>query len=65
MFTGIVEEIGTVRHAGGTAAGMRLEIALIPHTAEKTTLGALRSGEAVNVETDVLAKYVQRLLGKA
>ena len=41
------------------------EIALIPQTAEKTTLGALRSGEAVNVETDVLAKYVQRLLGKA
>ena len=27
MFTGIVEEIGTVRHAGATAAGMRLEIA--------------------------------------
>jgi riboflavin synthase len=40
------------------------EIALIPHTAEKTTLGALRPGEPVNLETDVLAKYVQRLLGK-
>src|SRR5437867_11987505 len=40
------------------------EIALIPHTAEKTTLGALRPGEPVNVESDVLAKYVQRLLGK-
>jgi len=40
------------------------EIALIPHTAEKTTLGALRPGEAVNLETDVLAKYVQRLMGK-
>jgi len=40
------------------------EIALIPHTAEKTTLGALRPGEPVNIESDVLAKYVQRLLGK-
>src|SRR6267378_6012415 len=40
------------------------EIALIPQTAEKTTLGALRPGEPVNVESDVLAKYVQRLLGK-
>jgi riboflavin synthase len=40
------------------------EIALIPHSAEKTTLGALRPGEPVNLETDVLAKYVQRLLGK-
>src|SRR4030081_3616750 len=40
------------------------EIALIPHTAESTTLGALGPGEPVNVESDVLAKYVQRLLGK-
>ncbi|HEV8467978.1 MAG TPA: riboflavin synthase [Candidatus Limnocylindria bacterium] len=41
-----------------------IDIALIPHTAERTTLGALRPGDAVNLETDVLAKYVQRLLGK-
>ncbi|HEV8536067.1 MAG TPA: riboflavin synthase [Candidatus Limnocylindria bacterium] len=40
------------------------EIALIPHTAELTTLGALRPGDAVNLETDVLAKYVRRLVGK-
>jgi riboflavin synthase len=40
------------------------EIALIPHTAERTTLGALRAGELANLEADVLAKYVQRLLGK-
>ena len=41
------------------------EIALIPHTAERTTLGALASGDLVNVETDVLAKYVERLVKKA
>jgi riboflavin synthase len=38
------------------------EVALIPHTLEVTTLGALRSGDRVNVEVDLLAKYVDRLL---
>jgi riboflavin synthase len=41
------------------------EIALIPHTAERTTLGALAPGDFVNVETDVLAKYVERLVKKS
>ena len=35
---------------------------LIPHTLDKTTLGGLRPGEAVNLETDLLGKYVHRLL---
>jgi riboflavin synthase len=37
-------------------------IALIPHTLAETTLGALRKGDSVNLEVDVLAKYVERLL---
>jgi riboflavin synthase len=37
-------------------------VALIPHTLEVTTLGALTEGAAVNLEVDVLAKYVERLL---
>jgi riboflavin synthase len=41
------------------------EIALIPHSAERTTLGALVAGDLVNVETDVLAKYVERLIKRA
>src|SRR6267378_3585413 len=41
------------------------EVALIPHTAERTTLGALAPGDLVNVETDVVAKYVERLVKKA
>ncbi|HEY8786362.1 MAG TPA: riboflavin synthase [Candidatus Limnocylindria bacterium] len=41
------------------------EIALIPDTVERTTLGALAPGDLVNVETDVLAKYVERLVKKA
>ncbi len=34
---------------------------IIPHTAAATTLGALRPGDAVNIEIDVLARYVARL----
>ena len=37
-------------------------VALIPHTLEHTTLGARRPGDGVNIEVDVLAKYVERLL---
>jgi len=36
---------------------------LIPETIEKTTLGDKKPGERVNIEVDVLAKYVERLLG--
>jgi riboflavin synthase len=36
-------------------------VALIPHTLEVTTLGGLRPGDPVNIEVDVLAKYVERL----
>jgi len=39
------------------------EVALIPETLERTTLGAVRPGDEVNLEVDVLAKYVERLVG--
>ncbi|GAA2171553.1 riboflavin synthase [Agrococcus versicolor] len=39
-----------------------LEVSLIPETLEATTLGALAPGDRVNVETDVLARHVARLL---
>jgi riboflavin synthase len=38
------------------------EVALIPHTLAATTLGELQPGQPVNLETDVLAKYVEKLL---
>ena len=41
-----------------------LALALIPHTLEVTTLGALEPGDEVNLEVDVLAKYVERLLAR-
>ncbi|HUR78174.1 MAG TPA: riboflavin synthase, partial [Acidimicrobiales bacterium] len=38
-------------------------VAVIPHTMEVTTLGGRQVGDRVNLEVDVLAKYVERLLG--
>ncbi|MEN6558249.1 MAG: riboflavin synthase [Thermoguttaceae bacterium] len=40
----------------------RFSIALIPYTLSVTTLGPLQPGDRVNLETDLLAKYVQRLV---
>ena len=40
--------------------GDEIDVALIPHTRLATTLGAIRSGDRVNVEVDVVAKYVAR-----
>jgi riboflavin synthase len=38
------------------------EVALVPHTIEVTTLGGKRPGDEVNLEVDVLAKYVERMV---
>jgi riboflavin synthase len=40
-------------------------IAVIPHTRAVTTFGSIREGDPVNIETDVLAKYVERLIERA
>jgi riboflavin synthase len=40
----------------------RFSVALIPHTLSVTTLGKLAPGDAVNLETDLLAKYVEKQL---
>jgi riboflavin synthase len=37
-------------------------VVLIPETMERTTLGALAAGDAVNIEVDVVAKYVEKLM---
>jgi riboflavin synthase len=39
--------------------------ALVPHTLEATTMGSLKPGDGVNLEVDVLAKYVERLVTRA
>ncbi|MEX2175799.1 MAG: riboflavin synthase [Pirellulaceae bacterium] len=45
-----------------TADEDRFHVALIPHTLQQTTLGSLVVGDVANLETDLLAKYVQRQL---
>ncbi|SDH78656.1 riboflavin synthase [Agrococcus jejuensis] len=45
-----------------TEAAQWLEVSLIPETLEATTLGALVPGDRVNVETDVVARHVARML---
>ena len=48
-----------------TVAGLGndwFEVAIIPHTWRETTLGDLKPGHLVNLEVDVLAKYVERLM---
>jgi riboflavin synthase len=46
----------------GVSAGGRFAVALIPHTLAVTTLGHAGVGVGVNLEVDILAKYVERLL---
>lgn len=48
----------TVNHVNGS----RFDVMLIPHTREKTSFSELRAGSKVNLEVDVLARYVARLL---
>jgi riboflavin synthase len=43
-------------------AGDAFAVALVPHTREATTLGALAAGDEVNLEADLLAKHVEKLL---
>jgi riboflavin synthase len=42
--------------------GDRFEVTIIPHTLEKTTFGAIAPGQRVNLEVDVIARYVARFL---
>ena len=45
-------------------AGNRLEIAIIPHTWESTNLRNVRAGDQINLEVDVLAKYVEKMVSR-
>ena len=42
--------------------GNRCTIAIIPHTVELTNLGSLKPGDPVNLEADVIAKYVEKMM---
>lgn len=45
-------------------SGDEFSVALVPHTLEVTTLGTRRPGDGVNIEVDVMAKYVKRLMDR-
>jgi riboflavin synthase len=46
------------------ADGSRFDVNIIPHTHAVTTLGGLRAGDEVNIEIDVVARYLARLMTK-
>lgn len=43
--------------------GRTVTIAIIPHTCEMTNLRSLKPGDPVNIETDIIAKYVEKMMG--
>jgi riboflavin synthase len=44
------------------AEGDRFDVNLVPHTLQVTTLGGLRAGSQVNLEVDIIARYVERMM---
>lgn len=68
-FARYVVEKGSIAVDGVSLTISRLgeaefDVALIPHTLSGTTLGGLRPGARVNVEVDLIGKYVERMLGE-
>ncbi|RQP24963.1 riboflavin synthase [Piscinibacter terrae] len=55
----------TVNRVTDSADACEFSINLIPHTLENTTLGDLKTGSRVNLEVDLIARYVARMLGKS
>jgi riboflavin synthase len=54
----------TVSALGPPGDDTWFEVCLIPETLKRTTMGTRQPGEVVNLEVDVIAKYVERLLGR-
>lgn len=52
----------TVNRISDSAAGCEVSINLIPHTVENTALGSLKAGARVNLEIDLIARYVERMV---
>ena len=52
----------TVNEVRDAEDGTHFSVNIIPHTAQETTLGELKAGRQVNVEIDVLARYLERML---
>jgi riboflavin synthase len=54
----------TVNQVDDHAQGCQIRINLIPHTVDVTTLKHLRVGDKVNLEVDMIARYVERMMGQ-
>ncbi len=52
----------TVNTVHDAADGTEFSVNIIPHTAHETTLGNIQSGQQLNVEVDLLARYIDRML---
>ncbi len=59
---GISLTVSALGEGSGTGADPWFEVSLIPETLERTTLGRKQPGDVVNLEVDMIAKYVERLL---
>ena len=59
---GVSLTVNRVEDVAGEGAGCRFWINLIPHTMAVTTLGQLKAGDRVNLEVDMIARYVERML---
>jgi riboflavin synthase len=55
----------TVNRITDLSDGCEASINLIPHTVENTALGSLQKGSLVNLEIDLIARYVERMLGSS
>ena len=52
----------TVNQVRDEGESIRFSVNIIPHTAQETTLGKVQAGQQLNVEIDVLARYIDRML---
>jgi len=60
---GVSLTVNRVTDLSGDEGGTELSINLIPHTVQNTALGQLAAGSQVNLEIDLIARYVERMLG--
>ena len=59
---GVSLTVNRIQDSPNGILGCEVSINLIPHTVENTALGALRQGASVNLEIDLIARYVERML---
>lgn len=57
-----VNRVTDLTDGAGAAAGSEISINLIPHTVQNTALGQLKKNSQVNLEIDLIARYVERML---